>query len=218
MVKRALMVVLLVASSWSVVWGASYTIPAGTVLNCRLSQTLTTKLNNQGQAFTASIAEPLMINGQEAIPIGTTVRGRISSLDRPGRIKGVGRMMLSPETLSLPNGRTFTLKAVLLHAYGAPGAQVVGSEGLVKGPDAHRGDLLEIGIGTGGGTFLGTLVGGLHGGFVGGLIGGSVALADRLRRRGPDLALPTGTELKFQLTQQLTVTGSGIAEYKLSSR
>ncbi|MCL5006277.1 MAG: TrbI/VirB10 family protein [Acidobacteria bacterium] len=218
MVKRALLVALFVVSGWSVLWGASYTIPAGTVLNCRLTQTLTTQLNYQGQAFTATVSEPLVINGQQAIPIGTTVNGRIASLSRPGRIKGVGQMVLSPETISMPNGRTFTLSAVLIHAYGAPGARVVDSEGLVKGPNAHKGDLTEIGIGTGGGAFFGTLLGGFRGTFIGGLIGGGAALVDRLRRRGPDLALPTGTELKFQLSHQLIVTRSGIAEYNLSSR
>jgi hypothetical protein len=218
MVKRALLVVLLFVSGGSLLWGANYTIPAGTVLNCRLSQTLTTQLNNEGQAFTATVSEPLVINGQQAIPIGTILNGRIASLNRPGRINGVGEMVLSPETLSMPSGQTFRLNAVLLHAYGAPGAKVVDSEGLVKGPNALKGDLLEIGIGTGGGTFLGTLVGGFRGGFFGGLIGGGAALVDRLRRRGPDLALPTGTELKFQLTRQLVVTHSGVAEFNLSSR
>jgi hypothetical protein len=218
MVKRALLVVLLVVSSWAILWGASYTIPAGTILNCRLSETLTTQLNNQGQAFSATVSEPLLVNGQAIIPAGATVQGRIASLMRPGRIKGVGEMVLSPETVSMPNGQTFKLNAVLLHAYGAPGATVVDPEGLVKGPNAHRGDLSEIGIGTGGGAFLGTVLGGFHGAVVGGLIGGGAALADRLRRRGPDLALPTGTELKFQLTRQLVVMRSGIGEYNLSSR
>jgi hypothetical protein len=218
MVKRALLVVLVVVSSWSLLWGASYNVPAGTILNCRLTQTLTTGLNSQGQSFAATVAEPLVVDGQVVIPTGATVQGRIASLSRPGRIKGVGEMVLSPETISMPNGRTFKLNAVLLHAYGAPGARVVDSEGLVKGPNAHKGDLMEIGIGTGAGTFLGTLVGGFHGAFIGGVIGGTAGLVDRLRRRGPDLALPTGTELKFQLTHQLVVMHSGVAEYNLSSR
>lgn len=218
MVKRALLVLLFVLCMGPLSYGASFTVPVGTVLNCRLTRTLTTHLNAAGQTFTATVTEPLMIGGQEAIPVGAVVHGRITSLTRPGRLKGVGSMVLTPETIAMPNGQTFTLKAVLLHAYGAPGARVSGTEGLVKGPNAHKGDLMEIGIGTGGGTFLGTLVGGLRGGLFGGLIGGGAALVDRLRRRGPNLALPTGTELKFQLTQQLVVLRFGASEYKLSSR
>jgi hypothetical protein len=218
MVKRALLVVLFAVCDGTFVWGASYTVPVGAVLNCRLTQTITTQINSPGQDFAATVAEPLMIDGQEAIPAGAVIRGRISSLARPGHIKGVGQMVLSPETLSMPNGQTFTLKAVLLHAYGAPGARVSDTEGLVKGPNAHKGDLTEIGAGTGGGALIGTLLGGLHGALIGGLVGGTAGLVDRLRRRGPDLALPTGTELKFQLTRQLLVMRLGVQEYKLSSR
>lgn len=217
MVKRALLVVIFAICSGALLWGATYAIPVGTVLNCRLSETLTTQINNTGQTFSATLSEPVMINGQEVIPMGSIVTGRIASLTRPGRIKGVGEMVLSPETVAMPNGQTFTLNAVLLHAYGAPGARVSDSEGLVKGPNARQGDFTEIGLGTGGGTFVGALVGGLRGGLIGGLIGGGVTLADRLRRRGPDLALPTGTELKFQLTRQLVISRMAVAEYNLSS-
>lgn len=218
MVKRALLLVLFVVSGWSVLWGAKYTVPAGTTFNCRLSQTLSTKIDFTGQSFAATVTEPLVVDGQVVIPSGATLRGRIASLTRPGRIKGVGQMVLSPETISMPDGRTFTVSAVLIRAYGVRGVKVADSEGLVKGPNSHRADLMEIGLGTGGGAFLGTLAGGLRGTFVGGAIGGGVGLVDRLRRRGPDLALPTGTELKFQLSRQLVVTRPGVAEYNLSSR
>jgi hypothetical protein len=218
MVKRAVLVVsLVILSSWAG-WAATYTVPPGTVLNCKLSQTLSTRLNTQGQFFAATLDEPLVINGNQIVPAGSTVRGRIGSLVRPGRIKGAGKMLLVPETLAMPNGQTFTVRAVLLHAYGAPGASVTNSEGIVKGPNARMRDIKEVGIGIGGGGALGTLFGGFHGAFIGGLIGGTAGLVDSLRRRGPDLTLPSGTELKFQLSRQLVVTRSGVAEYNLSSR
>ena len=76
----------------------------------------------------------------------------------------------------------------------------------------------EVGVGIGGGGLVGTLIGGLHGTFVGGLIGGAAGLVDSFRRRGPDLTLPRGTELKFQLSRQLVVSRPGVAEFNLSSR
>ncbi|MEJ2008325.1 MAG: TrbI/VirB10 family protein [Acidobacteriota bacterium] len=218
MVKRAVLLLsLVILAGWPAL-AATYTVPAGTVLNCRLSQTLSTSLNFRGQPFTATLAEPVVVNGNRIIPAGATVRGRIASLSKPGHIKGVGKMLLVPETLALPNGRTFTLNGVLLHAYGAPGAKVANPEGVVKGPNARMRDLKEVGIGVGGGGVLGTAIGGLHGTLVGGLIGGAAGLLDSFRRRGPDLTLPRGTELKFQLNRQLVVSRSGVAEYDLSSR
>jgi len=218
MVKRAVLVLSLVFLIGWPVLGATYTVPAGTVLNCRLSQTLSTGVNFRGQSFVATLAEPVVVNGNRIVPAGATVRGRIASLSRPGHIKGVGKILLVPETLALPNGRTFTLSGVLLHAYGAPGAKVANPEGIVKGPTARMRDLKEVGIGVGGGGALGAIIGGFHGAFIGGVIGGAAGLLDGFRRRGPDLTLPSGTELKFQLNRQLVVTRSGVAEYDLSSR
>lgn len=168
--------------------------------------------------FAATLAEPLIVNNTQIVPAGATIRGRIGSLVRPGYIKGVGKMLLVPETLAFPNGQTFTLNAVLLEEYGAPGARIANPEGVVRGPDARMRDLKEVGIGIGGGGLIGTIFGGFHGGFLGGVIGGTAGLVDSFRRRGPDLTLPRGTEHKFQLSGQLVVTSTGIAEYNLSSR
>jgi hypothetical protein len=218
MVKRAVLVFsLVILSAWAGK-AATLTVPPGTVLNCKLSQTLSTASNAQGQLFAAILAEPLVVNGNQIVPAGSTIRGRIASLSRPGRIKGVGKMLLVPETLALPNGQTFTMSAVLLHAYGAPGARIANPEGVVRGPGGRMRDLKEVGIGIGGGGLLGTMFGGLHGTFVGGVIGGAAGLVDSLRRRGPDLTLPRGTELKFQLSRKLAVSRSGVAEFNLSSR
>ena len=218
MVKRAVLVLtLFFLSAWAGM-AATLSIPPGTVLNCRLSQTLSTGLNLQGQLFAATLVEPLIVDGNQIVPAGATLRGRIATLNRPGHIKGVGKMLLVPETLAFPNGQTFTVSAVLLHAYGAPRARIENAEGVVRGPEARLRDLKEVGIGVGGGGLLGTMIGGFHGAFVGGVIGGAAGLVDSFRRRGPDLTLPRGTELKFQLSRQLVVRRSGGAEFNLSSR
>jgi len=218
MVKRAVLVLSIVFLIAGVGTAANLTVPPGTIFHCRLSQTLSTASNSQGQLFAATLVEPLVVNGNQVVPAGATIRGRIASLSRPGRIKGVGKMLLVPETLALPNGQTFTIDAVLLHAYGAPGARIANPEGVLRGPGARLRDLKEVGIGIGGGGLLGTMIGGLHGTFVGGLIGGAAGLADSFRRRGPDLTLPRNTELKFELSRQLVVRRPGVAEYNLSSR
>lgn len=218
MVKRAVLVVLIVVLSAWAGMAATLSIPPGTVLNCKLSQTLSTALNSQGELFAATLAEPVVVDGNEIVPAGATIRGRIATLVRPGHVKGVGKMLLVPETLAFPNGQTFTINAVLLHAYGAPGASIANAEGVVRGPNARMRDIKEVGIGIGGGGLLGTVIGGFQGAFIGGLIGGTAGLMDAFRRRGPDLTLPSGMELKFQLNRQLVVTRQGISEYKLSSR
>jgi hypothetical protein len=205
MVKRALLGILLTVLCVSVARAETFAVPAGTTLHCRLLQTLSTKLNFQGDSFVATVSEPLVIDDKHVIPVGSTVEGRIAWLARPGRIKGVGEMRLDPEKINFPDGRSFVVNAVLVNAYGAEGARVVGEEGDVKGPRSRMKDLEEIGLGMGGGGFLGTLVGGFHGAVVGGAIGGGAALVDTLRRRGKELTLPTGTQLNYQLTRDLVI-------------
>jgi hypothetical protein len=209
MVKRALLAVFLatagisLAHAETLVQTEALSIPAGTMLHCRTTQTLTTKLNFQGDAFTINVAEPVSINGHVAIPVGATLAGRITRMERPGRIKGVGQMRLTVDQITLPDGRSFPLGAALMTAYGADNVKVVGSEGLVKGPSSRVPDFEEIGAGTAGGTLLGLL-------FAHPLIGATVGLTattvDRMRRRGKDLTIPAGTQLNYQLTRELAIT------------
>jgi hypothetical protein len=205
MVKRALLCILLTVWCVSVARAETFAVPAGTTVHCRLLQTLSTKLNFQGDSFVATVSEPLVIDGKHVIPVGSTVEGRIAWLARPGRIKGVGEMRLDAEKVNFPDGRSFAVNAVLVNTYGAEDARVVGEEGYVKGPRSRIKDLQEIGLGMGGGGFLGTLFGGFHGAVVGGAIGGGAALVDTLRRRGKELTLPSGTQLNYQLTRDLVV-------------
>ena len=206
MVKRVLLCLILTLGVVCALQAETYNIAACTKLNCRLTQTLSTKLNFQNDPFTATVTEPLTIGGRQVIPFGSTIDGRIAWLVRPGRIRGVGEMRLDIERVTFPDGRSFTLSAVLTNAYGAPGAKVRDEEGNVKGPSSRLRDIQHVGLGMGGGGFVGLLFGGAHGAVVGGAIGGGALLADTLRRRGTDLTLPTGTQLEYQLTRELVVS------------
>lgn len=205
MVKRALLTVVLAALSVSPVQAEQQSVPAGTTLHCRLSQTLTTALNFQGDPFTATVTEPLVIDGEHVIPVGSTIEGRIARMERPGRIRGVGQMRLSPERITFPDGRSYPMTAILLSVYGAEGAKVAGEEGRVKGPSSRFKDVQGVGAGMAVGGVVGTAFGGFHGTVVGATVGGVAGFFDRLRRRGKELTLPTGTQLSYQLTRSLAI-------------
>jgi len=207
MVKCALLVVFLatagISFAESPVGTEVFSVPAGTLLHCRNNQTLTTKLNKQGDSFTINISEPVSANGHVVIPVGSSIFGRIMVMERPGRIKGVGQMLLTVQQITLPDGRTFPLAATLVTVYGAEHVKVVGDEGLVKGPNSHGPDIEEIGAGTVGGTLLGLIF--AHP-FVGATVGATATTVDRMRRRGKDLTIPIGTQLNYQLTRELAIT------------
>jgi hypothetical protein len=182
--------------------GDQVSIPAGTVLHCRISQTLTTKLNYQNDPFTAAVSEPVMIGGHEVIPVGASVEGRIARLERPGRVKGVGQMRLSAERITFPDGRSFPLSATLMSAYGADNAKVVDMEGTVKGPSSRIPEMEEIAGGSAVGTIIGIIA---HHPLVGMAVGGTAGFVDRVRHRGKDLTIPVSTQLNYELTRSLDV-------------
>jgi hypothetical protein len=206
MVKRVLLSLLLTLVGVSLTQAEtlprsqSVTVPAGTLFHCRVQQTLTTRLNFQGDAFTANISEPVMMDGHEVIPVGATVEGRIALLERPGRVRGVAEMRLVVEAITFPDGRSFPLSALLMTAYGADDVRVVDGEGTVKGPSSRRETAEEIG----GGSAVGSLVGLLFGQpWIGVAVGGTAGFVDRVRRGGKDLHIPAGTQLNYQLIRPL---------------
>lgn len=206
MVKRAFLAVLLAVSGLSLAEAALCAegdrvfVPAGTMLHCRTTQTLTTKLNFQGDTFTARVAEPVRLNGQDLIPVGAIVDGRVVRLTRPGRIVGVGEMRLTAERITFPDGRSFPLGAHLMTVYGAEKAKVVGSEGTIKGPSSRLLNVEEIGGGAVVGTFIGLV---FYHPLLAAAVGGTAGLVYRLRRGGKDLVIPPDTQLNYQLTRPL---------------
>ena len=212
MVKRALLCLFLTVCFTAALAAQSHTVAAGSKLNCRLTQTLSTKSNFQNDPFQARVSEPLYVGNDTVIPVGSIIDGRIAWLVKPGRIRGVGEMRLDIDQITLPDGRKLTLNAVLTNAYGAPDAKVRGEEGYVKGPSSKLRDVQEVTLGMGGGGFIGLLVGGAHGAVIGGAIGAGAGIADSLRRRGTDLTLPTGTQLEYQLTREVLVASDAPRE------
>jgi hypothetical protein len=202
MVKRALFAVLFFSFGVRLAAGATQTVPSGRTIHCRLSQTLNTELNFRGDPFTAMVTEPFMLNGQEVIPYGSILEGRLADVQRPGRVKGVGWMRLTVAQVKLPDGRSFPLNAVLMNAYGPKNVEVKGNEGRVDGPSAKRKTALVVGGLAGGGSLVGLIFG--HP-FVGMAVGGTVGVVDRMAKRGPDLTLPAGTLLDYQLTRELVI-------------
>lgn len=206
MVQRAFLAVLLTISGLSLAEaafcaeGGRVVIPAGTMLHCRIAQSLTTKLNFQGDTFTARVSEPVRVNDQEFIPVGAIVEGRVVRLRRPGRLMGVAEMRLTAEKITFPDGRSLPLGAQLMTVYGADKARVVGSEGTVKGPSSRNLDVEEIGGGVVAGAFIGIT---LTHPVIAAAVGGTAALVYRMRKGGRDLVIPPDTQLNYQLTRPL---------------
>jgi hypothetical protein len=193
----------------------NYTLWAGTELRFRLSETLTTSRNHVGDRFSAVVNHAVLLNGQTLIPAGSLVQGRIMQVKRPGRFRGVGRMRITPDRISLPSGRSYDISAELVGVYMAEGVRVGDDEGLLKGPNSHRRDAMGAALGGVVGAGVGALTGAVGTGLLGGAVVGWVS---RLATRGQDLVLPAGTELAFELTRPVQISQQGLKPASLARR
>jgi hypothetical protein len=187
---------------------ATVTVQEGTNLRVALDTTLSTKSARVGDRFSATLREPIYVNGREAIPYGTRIDGRVAEVQQPGRTHGVGKLDIAFEKIQLPNGYTETIVASTAGAETTDKTKV-GKEGTISGPSSRKRDAAEVAGAGGVGAGIGAIAGGAKGTAIGGGVGAIVGLADSMRRRGKDLELPAGTSLVIRLDRPLTLQAPG---------
>src|SRR5215467_2840206 len=79
-------------------------VPAGTVIPIVLTSSVSTKTSHDGDGVYGKTTFPVTVDNKIVIPEGSFVRGRISEVHRPGKVKGRGELTLNFQTLILPSG------------------------------------------------------------------------------------------------------------------
>jgi hypothetical protein len=97
----------------------SRVLPSGTLLTVDLSGSLSTARVHAGDRFTATVAAPLVVDGETLIPTGAPVTGRVESAqdDRSGAVPASGYFELSLSTIAV-DGKTLVLQTSSLFARG----------------------------------------------------------------------------------------------------
>jgi hypothetical protein len=121
----------------------SRVLPSGTLLTVQLEDSLSTAKVRAGDAFTASVAAPLTIDGETLIARGAAVTGRVESArsqaDRPGLASGSGYFRLTLNAITV-DGRQLTLQTSSLFARGTSQSWDVSSSGSPS--DLHSDGIL----------------------------------------------------------------------------
>ena len=143
------------------------TIPAGTQISVRMTDSLSSDTATTGQEFRGSLAYPLVIEGVEVLPRGADVTGRVVEVYRSGRLSDPGSLTL--ELISIGSGSQVT--AVSTESY------------KIKGESHTKSNVTKIG----GGAALGAIIGGIAGGGRGAAIGAGAGAA-----AGTGVAVATG--------------------------
>ena len=169
------------------------TVPDGTPLEVVLNEDLSSGVNHVGDRFSVELTEPVMVNGREVIPAGSTVYGTIEDVKKAKRGAGNASMTLAFTELELPGGYRTEMSATLSEK----------TEGKKKRNAA------VIGGSAAGGAILGKLIGkDTKGAVVGGLVGGAIGTGIILSKEGSQVELPSGTPIALVLNQPLQVPGA----------
>src|SRR4029077_3937974 len=152
-------------------------IDAGTLLTVTIDQTVSSKTNNKGDSFAASLAAPISVGGVTVLPTGARAKGTVLQADSAGRVKGGAVLALTLDSITV-NGQPYSI-------------QTSEFEETIKG----RGK--RTAIGAGGGAAFGAVVGGLAGGgkgaAIGALAGGGAGTAGTAFTGKRDITIPAET-------------------------
>jgi hypothetical protein len=165
------------------------TIPSGTTIPVRITQTLDSATTQQGQSFSGTIATDVMVDGLVAIRQGTNVTGRVSAVQEAAHYKG--NSLLTVELVSI-NRRGESL-AVTSDPYSVQG----------KGRGANT--AAKVGGGAAVGAILGGLIGGGKGAAIGAASGGGLGAGANTITRGQQVQIPSESLINFKLTNTLAI-------------
>ena len=166
----------------------SVLVPAGTIVNVRLTQTIDVDKSAAGQTFKALVDDPVMVNGSIVIPRGAGAVLQAAHVEQSGTMKGSDKITLKMNAFSL-GGMVYDVTSTYVQ-----------SKGKGEGKKTSR----KVGGGAGLGSIVGGAAGGWQGAAIGAVVGGVAGAA--IAAGGEEhLKLPAETRLQFQLGAAVTV-------------
>ena len=166
-------------------------IPSGAMLAVRLGESLSSEENDANDAFAATLAEPLVIDGFVVAERGARVQGRVVEAVRAGRTKGLAHITIELIKLRTSDGQQLDIQ----------------TEPFKKtGPSSQKEDAVKVGAGAAIGAAIGAIAGGGKGAAIGAAAGGAAGGGAVLATRGKPAVLPNETRITFRLAAPVSVT------------
>lgn len=168
------------------------TIPAGTTLPIRITQTLDSGSSQPGDAFSGVVASDIIIDDLVAIPAGTHVSGRVDEVHEAAHFKGSALLTVSLVTLD-QRGQHIAIST-----------DPYSKEGSGRGKNTAE----KIGGGAAVGAILGGIFGGGRGAAIGAAAGGGTGAGVNAITRGKQVQIPSESLIRFRLTNSIQVRAS----------
>jgi hypothetical protein len=179
------------------------TVPEGTLICISLNEYLNTKSSQVNDRFYAETVYPVWIQQRQVIPRGSMIRGTVTEVVRPGKVKGKGKLALRIDDILLPNGVNRPLVAVFQGLHGPGEEKLERKTESVEGGGSGGADVGTVANPAATGAIIGAVTGGGKGAGIGAGVGAAAGLATILFSRGSDLVLYPGTRFDLTLRQPL---------------
>jgi hypothetical protein len=170
---------------------ASLSIPAGTFLTVRINQVLSSDRNQPGDAFSATLVQPVVANGVVVAEAGQLISGRVAQAEKAGRVSGVSKLGVDLTELTLVDGQQIPIKTSLVGR---------------KGDTSIGRDAAGLATTTGLGAAIGAAADWGRGAAIGAGAGAAVGIIGVLLTRGEPTIIHPEQVLTFRLQQPMSIS------------
>jgi hypothetical protein len=164
-------------------------VPAGTAIAVTVDQAVSSKTNEAGDHFAASVATPVMVDGRQILARGTKVSGTVTESKSAGRFKGNALIALTLSSVTV-GGNQYDLKTSTFSE---------ASKG--RGKRTAEG----TGIGAAAGAVIGAIAGGGKGAAIGAGAGAGAGVTGAALTGDRDVEVPAESKINFKLSQPVTI-------------
>lgn len=168
------------------------TIPSGTTIPVRVTQTLDSASTQQGERFSGAVATDIVQDGMLVIPRGSVVSGTVTEVHEAAHFKGSSLL-------------TVELTGVTVRGQNIPLAVTPYS---VEGKGRGKNTAIKTGVGAAAGAVLGGIFGGGKGAAIGAAAGGGTGAGINAVTRGEQVQIPSESIVRFSLTNAVAVRTS----------
>lgn len=171
-------------------------VAQGTSFNVKLNRTLSTDSSSPGEAFTATLTQPMVdASGNVVVPSGAVVHGTVTAVQKSGHVGQTAVIKLAFQRVSF-GGHSYPLQASVQEAHPQRRNRTSTKESATK-----------IAIGAAAGAILGQVLGHKTSSTLkGAAIGAAAGTAIALGTASVDAVLPAGSNMVLRTDAPLTVT------------
>jgi hypothetical protein len=167
-------------------------IPAGTTIEVRIVENLTSEKARVGDVFHATLTEPLVIEGRELYPKGADVVGRVTEAHASGRLSDPGVLALEITEISY-SGRSTPVRVTPF---------------TLRGESHTKSNVTKIGGGAALGAVIGAIAGGGKGAAVGTVVGAGAGTGVAAASGKKEATIESEAVLSFVVSAELPPAAS----------